>query len=104
VPLAEVPQYRRSPRTLKRLELSYSAFASELRADGRVVDIVRRSLDHFPSGTLAALKNYSPTPASRPQSDSVSTAQAPRQSSNPQSGKERGSIGNPFGITLDHSC
>ena len=37
----------------------------------RVVDIVRRSPDHFPSGTLAALKSRSPMPARRPQSDSV---------------------------------
>ena len=37
----------------------------------RVVDIVRRSPDHFPSGTLAALKSRSPIPARRPQSDSV---------------------------------
>jgi hypothetical protein len=37
----------------------------------RVVDIVRRSPDHFPSGTLAALKGRSPMPARRPQSDSV---------------------------------
>ena len=37
----------------------------------RVVDIVRRSPDHFPSGTLAALKSSSPMPARRPRSDSV---------------------------------
>ena len=37
----------------------------------RVFDIVRRSPDHFPSGTLAALKSSSPMPARRPQSDSV---------------------------------
>ena len=37
----------------------------------RVVEIVRRSPDHFPSGTLAALKSRSPMPARRPQSDSV---------------------------------
>ena len=29
----------------------------------RVVDIVRRSPDHFPSGTLAELKSRSPIPA-----------------------------------------
>ena len=27
----------------------------------RVVDVVHRSPDHFPSGTLAALKSHSPT-------------------------------------------
>ena len=37
----------------------------------RVVDIVRRSSDHFPFGTLAALKSSSPMPARRPRSDSV---------------------------------
>ena len=45
----------------------------------RVVDVVHRSPDHFPSGTLAALKSHSPLPAGRPQSYSVSTDQAPRQ-------------------------
>ena len=45
----------------------------------RVVDIVRRSPDHFPSETLAALKNHSPIPSRRQPADSVSTNQAPRQ-------------------------
>ena len=69
----------------------------------RVVDIIRRSPDHFPSGTLAALKEHSPLPAGRPQSDSVSTDQSRRQSTKPQSGKECGSIGNLFGIALDQA-
>ena len=38
----------------------------------RVVDIVRRSPDHFPSCTLAALESRSPVPAGWPQSYSVS--------------------------------
>ena len=45
----------------------------------RVVDIVRRSPDHFPSGTLAALKSSSPVPAHRRQSASVSTDRETRQ-------------------------
>ena len=45
----------------------------------RVVDIVRRSPDHFPSGTLAALKSRSPIPAHRQQSASVSTDRETRQ-------------------------
>jgi hypothetical protein len=69
----------------------------------KVVDLVGRWPDHFPPGTLAALKNCSPTPAGLPQSDSVSAAQASPQSSKPESGKERGSISNPFGIALDQS-
>ena len=69
----------------------------------RVVDIIRRSPDHFPSGTLAALKGHSPLPAGRPRSDSVSTDQSRRQSTKPQSGKECGSIGNLFGIALDQA-
>ena len=72
----------------------------------RVVDIVRRSPDHFPSGTLAALKSRSPISAGRPQSDSVSIDQAPRQGpvgTKPESGKERGSTGNLFGIALDQA-
>ena len=69
----------------------------------KVVDLVGRWPDHFPSGTLAALKNCSPTPAGLPQSDSASAAQASPQSSKPESGKERGSISNPFGIALDQS-
>ena len=69
----------------------------------RVVDIVRRAPDHFPSGTLAALKSRSPIHAGRPSSDSLPTDQAPRQSSKPESGKERGSIGNLFGIVLDQA-
>ena len=72
----------------------------------RVVDIVRRSPDHFPTGTLAALKSRGPIPAGRPQSDSVSIDQAPRQGpvgTKPESGKERGSIGNLFGIALDQA-
>ena len=62
----------------------------------RVVDIVRRSPDHFPSGTLAALKSHSPLPAGRPQSYSVSTDQAPRQGpigTKPDGDRERGNIG-----------
>ena len=43
----------------------------------RVVEIVRRSPDHFPSGTLAALKSRSPIPAHRQQSASVSTEAKP---------------------------
>jgi hypothetical protein len=54
----------------------------------RVVDIVRQSPDHFPSGTLAALKSHSPTPARRPTADSVPADQATRRSTTPQSGKE----------------
>ena len=46
----------------------------------RVVEIVRRSPDHFPSGTLAALKSRSPIPAHRQQSASVSTDQDPASS------------------------
>ena len=45
----------------------------------RVVDIIRRSSDHFPSGTLAALKSSSPVPAHRRQSASVSTDRETRQ-------------------------
>jgi hypothetical protein len=67
----------------------------------RVVDIVRRSPDHFPSGTLAALKSRSPIAA--PPSDGVSADQAFRQSTKPQSDKKCGSIGNRFGIALDQS-
>jgi hypothetical protein len=69
----------------------------------RVVDIVGRLPDHFPSGTLAALKNCSPIPARQPQSHSVSTDQARRQSTKPRSSKECGNISNPFGIALDQS-
>ena len=69
----------------------------------RVVDIVRRSQDHFPSGTLAALESRCPIPARRPAADSVPADQAPLQSSKPESGKERGSIGNLFGIALDQA-
>jgi hypothetical protein len=64
----------------------------------RVVDIVRRSPDHFPSGTLAALKSRSSI-----SSDSVSADQAPRQNIKPEIGKECGSIGDRFGITLDQA-
>ena len=60
----------------------------------RVVDIVRRSPGHFPFGTLAALKSRDPIPARLPAADSVQADQAPRQSSRPETGKERGSIGN----------
>ena len=67
----------------------------------RVVDIVRRSQDRFPSGTLAALKNRDPIPARRPAADSLPADQAPRQSSKPETGKQRGGMGNLFGITLD---
>ena len=62
----------------------------------RVVDVVHRSPDHFPSGTLAALKSHSPLPAGRPQSYSVSTDQAPRQGpigTKPDGDRERGNIG-----------
>ena len=62
----------------------------------RVVDIVRRSPDHFPPGTLAALESHSPLPAARPQSYSVSTDQAPRQGpigTKPDGDRERGNIG-----------
>jgi hypothetical protein len=45
----------------------------------RVVDIVHRSQDHFPTGTLAALKSRSPIPAHRQQSASVSTDRENRQ-------------------------
>ena len=45
----------------------------------RVVDIVRRSPDHFPSGTLAALKSRGAMLARRPAADDVSTDQEPRQ-------------------------
>jgi len=69
----------------------------------RVVDIVRRSPDRFPSGTLAALESRCPIPARRPAADSVPADQAPLQSSKPESGKERGSIGNLFGIALDQA-
>ena len=62
----------------------------------RVVDVVHRSPDHFPSGTLAALKSHSPLPAGRPQSYSVSTDQVPRQGpigTKPDGDRERGNIG-----------
>jgi hypothetical protein len=58
----------------------------------RVVDIVHRSPDHFPSGTLAALKSSSPMPARRPQSDSVSIDQESRQravGTSPDTARER---------------
>ena len=45
----------------------------------RVVDIVHRSQDHFPTGTLAALKSRGPIPAHRQQSASVSTDREIRQ-------------------------
>ena len=62
----------------------------------RVVDVVHRSPDHFPSGTLAALESHSPLPAGRPQSYSVPTDQAPRQGpidTKPDGDRERGNIG-----------
>ena len=58
----------------------------------RVVDIVRRSPDHFPTGTLAALKSRSPIPAHRQQSASVSTDRETRQrlvSKSPDMASER---------------
>jgi hypothetical protein len=45
----------------------------------RVVDIVRRSPDHFPRDTLAALKSRGAMLARRPAADDVSTDQVPRQ-------------------------
>jgi hypothetical protein len=45
----------------------------------RVVDIVRRSPDHFPSGTLAALNSPRPIPARPQQSASVSIDREIRQ-------------------------
>ena len=69
----------------------------------KVVDIVGRWPDHFPPGTMAALKSRSSLPARRPPSDSVSTGQLRRQSIKPQSGKECGSIGNLFGIALNQA-
>ena len=45
----------------------------------RVVDIVRRSPDHFPPGALAALKSRGAMLARRPAADDVSTDQEPRQ-------------------------
>ena len=72
----------------------------------KVVDIVGRWADHFPLGTVAALKSRSPIHAGRPPSDSVSTDQAPRQGpvgTKPERGKECGSIGNLFGIALDQA-
>jgi hypothetical protein len=45
----------------------------------QVVDIVGRCPDHFPSGTLGALKSRSPTSSHEPPSASVSTNQAPSQ-------------------------
>jgi hypothetical protein len=69
----------------------------------RVVDIVRRSPDHFPPGTLATLNSRSPLPAGRPQSYNVATDQSRRQSTKPQSGKKCDSIGNLFGIALDQA-
>ena len=55
----------------------------------RVMDIVRRSPDQFPSGTLAALKSHSPLPAGRPQSYSVSSDQEPRQDHRHQAGRRQ---------------
>ena len=69
----------------------------------RVVDIVRHAPDHFPSETLAALESRSPLPARQPTADSIPADQSRRQSTKPQSGKERGSIGNLFGIALDQA-
>jgi hypothetical protein len=45
----------------------------------RVMDIVRRSPDHFPPGALAALKSRGAMLGSRPAADDVSTDQEPRQ-------------------------
>ena len=58
----------------------------------RVVDIVHRSPDHFPTETLAALKSRSPIPAHRQQSASVSTDRETRQrpvSKSPDMASER---------------
>jgi hypothetical protein len=62
----------------------------------RVLDIVRRSPDHFPSGTLAALKSHGSIP-----SDSVSTDHSPRQSSKPENGKECGGMRGPNNCPSD---
>ena len=69
----------------------------------QVTDIVSRWPDRFPPGTPAALKSRRQTPSPDPPAVSVSTDQAPRQSSKPEIGKERGSIGNLFGIALDQA-
>ena len=69
----------------------------------QVADIVSRWPDQFPPGTLAALKSRRQTPSPDPPADSVSTDQSRRHSTKPKSGKERGSIGNPFSITLDQA-
>ena len=53
--------------------------------------------------TLAALKSRRQTPSPDPPADSVSTDQSRRQSTKPESGKERGSTGNLFGIALDQA-
>ena len=67
----------------------------------QVIKIVGRWPDQFPPVTLAALKSRRQTPSPDPPADSVSTDQSRRQSTKPESGKECGSIGNPFGIALD---
>ena len=69
----------------------------------QVIEIVGRWPDQFPPGTPAALKCRGPIPARRPTAVSIPADQAPRQSTEPQSGKERGSIGNLFGIALDQA-
>ena len=69
----------------------------------QVADIVSRWPGQFPPGTLAALKSRRQTPSPDPPADSVSTDQSRRQSTKPESGKERGSTGNLFGIALDQA-
>ena len=69
----------------------------------QVADIVSRWPGQFPPGTLAALKSRRQTPSPDPPAVSVPADQAPRQSSKPEIGKERGSIGNLFGIALDQA-
>ena len=69
----------------------------------QVADIVSRWPGQFPPGTLAALKSRRQTPSPDPPAVSVPADQAPRQSTKPESGKERGSIGNLFGIALDQA-
>ena len=53
--------------------------------------------------SLAALKSRRQTPSPDPPADSVSTDQSRRQSTKPESGKERGSTGILFGIALDQA-
>ena len=69
----------------------------------QVADIVSRWPGQFPPGTLAALESRRQTPSPDPPAVSVPADQAPRQSSKPEIGKERGSIGNLFGIALDQA-